>query len=249
MKQAFHRASRAASIALSLGSLLLLAACGGGDPYAGLWLGTMSPQRQVSAIVLGDHSYYMLYSRPGKPGSIGGLVHGTGDFHGAKVTSTDAVDFNWEGPGPIVVAVTKPANLTASVGARQTLTGSVSTRGSFTGSYDRDFDQIDARLATIAGTHVGEAVFFLGPRPATFVVTATGQVSTTINACSITGQVTPRGDTNAFDLTIRFGGFPCALPGAEFTGIAYYREDLRQLQAAVVHGSRTQAIAFTGIKQ
>lgn len=248
MKNAFHRASLR-TIALSLGSLLLLASCGGGDPYAGLWLGKMSSQREASAIVLGDHSYYMLYSRPGNPASIGGLVQGTGDFHGAKVTSTDAVDFNWEGPGPFVVADTRPANLTARVDARQSLTGSVSTRGTFTGSYDRDFDQVDARLATIAGTHVGEAVFLLGARRATFQVTPAGAVSTTINGCPITGQVSPRGDTNAFDLTIRFGGFPCAIPGAEFKGIAWYREDLRQLQAALVHASRTQAIAFTGIKQ
>ena len=86
-------------------------------------------------------------------------------------------------------------------------------------------------------------------RPATFAVTATGQVSTSINGCALTGQVTPRPYSSAYDLTMTFGGYPCVFPGAQFSGVAYYREDQRQLQAAVVHPSRTQAIAFTGIKQ
>lgn len=74
-------------LAAASAAALLLASCGGGDPYAGLWDGDMSSQRQVNAMVLGDGGYYMLYSQPGNPSVLAGLIHGTGDFHGGKVTS------------------------------------------------------------------------------------------------------------------------------------------------------------------
>jgi hypothetical protein len=67
--------------------------------------------------------------------------------------------------------------------------------------------------------------------------------------CALTGQVVPRKYSNAYELTMTFGGYPCVFPGAVFSGVAFYREDSRQLQAAVVHPTRTQAIAFSGIKQ
>jgi hypothetical protein len=61
--------------------------------------------------------------------------------------------------------------------------------------------------------------------------------------------VSPRADASSFDLTISFGAFPCAIPGLSFSGVAYYRKDLHQLQAAVVNGIYRQAMGFTGIKQ
>lgn len=239
MKQ-LHRALAVplkASVALAGG--LLLASCGGGDPYSGLWVGELDGNRQLTAVVLGDGDYYMWYSRPGAPGSVGGVLQGAGDFRAGTVSSPDARDYNWEGAG------TKAARLSGKLGARQSVSGSVDGRTPFKVSYARDLDD-DARLATLVGAFPGEVTFALGTRPATFTVTAKGQVSTSINGCPITGQVSPRGDTNAFDLTIVFGGPPCVFPYAQFSGVAIYREDLKRLDAAVVHASRTQAIAFTG---
>ena len=230
-------------LAASLAGLALLASCGGGDPYAGLWDGDMSTQRQVTAVVLGDGDYYMLYSQPGKPSVMGGLVQGTGDFQGATFTSADARDYNWE----VFGASGKAAPLSAKVSPRQSVTGSAGGR-TFTVRHTRDLDE-DARIADIAGSHVGTVMFALGPRPATFTVTATGQVSTSINGCSITGVATPRGDTEAFDLVMTFGGYPCVFPNVSFTGIAFYRQESRQLQAAVLNKTYQQAIGFSGIKQ
>jgi hypothetical protein len=235
-----HPVSR---LAASLAAVTLLASCGGGDPYAGLWDGDMSGQRQATAVVLGDGDYYMLYSQPGKPSVMGGLVQGTGDFQGATFTSADAKDYNWE----VFGAPGKAAPLSAKVSPHQSVTGSAGAR-SFTVRHTRDLDD-DARIADIAGSHVGTVMFTLGARPAVFTVTANGQVSTSINGCSITGVATPRADTEAFDLVMTFGGYPCVFPGVSFTGIAFYQQDSRQLQAAVINKTYQQAIGFSGIKQ
>jgi hypothetical protein len=235
---------------LSLTALagLLLAACGGGDPYTGLWLGSMNGNRTVSTMVLEDGEYYMLYSRPGNPASLGGLIHGSGDFHAAKVTSTDALEFSWEGRG------TRPATLSGKVGGHMSLTGTVNNSTPITVRYDHEYEA-DPRLAEIVGSHTGEVMFIGGPRPnTTFTVTTTGQVSTTIDGCEVKGNVVPRADANAFDLTMKFGGAPCFIyfQQAEFKGIAYFRADVGQLHAAVMQNNRylgPQAIGFLGRKQ
>lgn len=81
------------------------------------------------------------------------------------------------------------------------------------------------------------------------MVTAIGQVSTVINNCLITGTALPRRDTNAFDTVMTFGGFPGVFPGASFSGIAFYQQDIKRLHAAVVNAGAQQAIGFSGTKQ
>lgn len=218
-----------AKFAASLSALALLSSCGGGDPYAGLWTGSVSPQRQALAMVLDEGEYYMLYSKPGSR-ELAGLVHGTGDFHAATFSSKDAVDYNWERQAfPPVAGV--PTTLSAKVSPQRTVSGSVNNR-SFTLGPDDEFGG-DARLAAIVGSHSGEVAFTGGKRLATMHVTANGDVSTNVDYCIITGKVVPRADVNAFDLTMNFSGSPCAFPNAQFKGIAFYREDTKQLYAAV----------------
>lgn len=222
---------------------LALASCGGGDPYAGLWSGSMDSSREVNAIVLGDGSYYMLYSRPGLPTEVAGLVAGVADFHGARLAS-DAVDYNWER----MFTPARPVALSAQISPRMSVDGSIEGSRNFHLRFDKDLDG-DARLADLVGAFDGNAMFALGTRPGTFTVTASGQVSTNINGCPITGQVAPRSDANAFDLTLTFGGYPCVFPGAVFQGVAVYRDDQRRLDAAVINAPFKQAIAFIGTKR
>jgi hypothetical protein len=223
---------------------LLLASCGGGDPYAGLWLGTVGGNRNATAVVLDDGAYYVLYSVPGAPDAIAGMIQGTGDFHGATFSSTDARDFSWDGRG------TQAATLSAKISPKMAVSGTVNAKPAaqpFSVSYQREFDDI-ARLPILVGSYAGTVTFILGTRPAVFQVSAAGDVSTSINGCPITGRVVPRNDANAYDLTINFGGSPCVFPFAQFSGVAIYRPELKRLDAGVVHASRTQAIAFAGIK-
>jgi hypothetical protein len=239
--------TRRGVLSLSLLATVLLASCGGGDPYTGLWLGSLGPQRSTTTVVLEDGKYFMIYSKPGNPSAIAGLIEGTADFEAAKFSSTNAREYNWES---LFVPV-RAATLSARVGKRATVEGSVNGSTPFSVGHAHDLDQDDARLAAIVGSHTGQVAFTGGLRDATFVVTADGRVSTNLNGCLITGNVVPRMDTNAYDLTVAFGGAPChpLFVNLQFKGVAFYREDSRQLHAAVIHSSRTQGIAFGGTKQ
>src|SRR5213075_587452 len=86
---------RTATVAAAVVLTMALSSCGGGDPYTGLWEGNVDG-RPAMAIVLGDGTYYLKYG--GTPGNFGGLVRGTGDFHGANFTSTDGVDYHFAYP-------------------------------------------------------------------------------------------------------------------------------------------------------
>jgi len=216
---------------------LLVAACGGGDPYTGLWQGTLDGNRPVSAIVLGDGTYYLKYG--GTPGTLGGLVRGTGEFRGATFTSTDGVDYHF--------AIERPtgAKLSGKLGGHQTVTGNMNGKP-LSVTYLKPFDP-DGKLEDLAGSYPGQVTFALGLRETTFHVTADGKLTTELNGCQIPGQVVPRRD-DAFDLTIQFQGAPCVFPYAVFQGAAVYSHELQQLEAAVVNNTYGQAISFVARK-
>ncbi|MDB5913515.1 MAG: hypothetical protein JWP22_2190, partial [Ramlibacter sp.] len=101
-----------------------LAGCGGGDDGAtatGLFNGTSTSSRTVSTAVLGDNSYYQLYSPANNPAGVGGLVVGSGTFDGGRFVSSDARDYNMEGAG------VKPASLSADVSTRKSFNGNLSS--------------------------------------------------------------------------------------------------------------------------
>ena len=235
-------APRAASISASLLLAAALASCGGGDPFTGLWEGTLDGTRPASAIVLGDGTYYLKYA--GTAGTLGGVVRGTGDFHGATFTSTDGVDYHFAFPPQAPTPATIKARVSAK-GGNPHVSGTVNTTP-INVAYVKPFDP-DGRLDHLAGSYPGEVTFSLGIRQTTFEVTADGKLTTSLNGCAITGKVVPRYD-DAFDLTIQFGGAPCVFPGAVFQGAAIYSQELGQLEAAVVNGSFGQAITFIAKK-
>ena len=233
-------ARRTAAACAALLAALAVASCGGGDPYTGLWQGTLEGNRSASAIVLGDGTYYLQYAATAA--APGGLIRGTGDFHGATFTSKDGVDYHFAYP------LQRPtgAAISGKVGGHQTVSGKVNA-SPFSLSYVKPFDP-DGRLADLAGTYPGVVTFSLGLRQTTFDVTGDGKLTTVLNGCTITGQAVPRND-DAFDLTIQFAGYPCVFPGAVFQGAAIYSHELRQLDAAVVNGTYGQAITFTASKR
>jgi hypothetical protein len=233
---------RVASVSAALLAAVAVSSCGGGDPFTGLWDGTVDGTRPASVIVLGDGTYYLKYA--GTPGTLGGVVRGTGDFHGATFTSNDGVDYHFAYPPQRPTA----AAITARVSAKG---GNPQVAGTVNGTplslaYVKPFDP-DSRLDDLAGSYPGEVTFSLGIRQTTFDVTADGKLTTLLNGCTITGQVVPRRD-DAFDLTIQFGGLPCAFPGAVFQGAAIYSHELQQLDAAVVNPTYGQAITFIARK-
>lgn len=229
-------ARRCALPLAAVAAALSLSSCGGGDPYTGLWEGTLDGNIPVKAILLSDGTYYLQHVKfAGPEYAIGGVVRGSGDFQGATFKSIDAWNFRF-GLGP------EPARITGKLGGHQTVTGAMNGKP-LTLKYTKPFDPHGV-LADLAGTYPGQVIFARGLRETTFEVTKDGALSTTLNGCSITGRVVPRAD-DAFDLTIKFGGAPCVFPGAEFSGAAMYSQDLKQLEAAVVNKTYAQPITFT----
>jgi hypothetical protein len=238
-------------LAAALLSAALLAGCGGGDgdnnsieASAGAWSGTTDSGRDLTALVLRDGSYYLLYSAVGNADGVGGAVQGTGALAGGSFTSSDAVGFSAEGTG-----VSK-GTFAGAIATWQSFAGTFTpTAGaplSFQASYIPDGQLRPNTTQVLAGAYTGEAGFALGVRPATFTVTAEGAVSSSINGCPITGTATPHADSNAYDLTIVFGAAPCALPGFSFTGIAYVRPDNGRLYAVARNEATLQSVIFNG---
>ena len=231
---------------LALGCAALLAAiavasCGGGGdggtaPFTGFWQGTLDGSRPASAILLGDGSYYMTVAA--SDSAPAGLVRGTRDAQAEGFTSGDGVAYHFAYPPQAPT----PVSISGTVEGRRAISATVDA-APLALAYDQAFDP-DGSLADLAGSYPGEVTFSLGLRQTVFDVTADGALSTTLNGCSITGQVVPRAD-RAFDLTIQFGGAPCVFPGAVFGGAAIYSQPLQRLEAAVVNAALGQAITFT----
>jgi hypothetical protein len=238
--------------AASLGVLVaaLLAGCGGGDDGqqtlpTGAWVGTTSTQRGLTALVLGDGSYYMLYSDVAGATQVAGAVQGTATLDDLGLHSSDALEFNVEGAG--ISPGSLSATFSPSVSFGGEFTSSRNTSFSFQTRYDNESAGTPS-LPALAGSYTGQAGFALGVRPATFAVTATGQVTSSINDCSISGSASPRPDVNVYDLTIVFGGPPCALPNATFKGVAYLRESTGRLVAVARNEATRQSVLFSGLR-
>jgi hypothetical protein len=238
-----------AKLAVSLSATLLLASCGGGESPEGQWYGQLAPDRQLAGVVLGDDSYYVLYSQPGSE-TLAGVLIGKGAIGHGMTSTSNATDFNWEVP------VARAAEVKLELNPQKmAVQGTVRLDGTpprkLSASHDGEAGYSDS-IAPIVGRHTGTVVFALGPRPGTtFNVYPNGVVTTELNGCRIAGRVSPRQDGASYDLVMQLGAYPCFAPGAPFFGVAWYREDQKKLYAAValpaVYGK--QAIGFVGTKQ
>jgi hypothetical protein len=240
------------SLATLFVAVLLLAGCGGGGesaeaeapPATGVWTGVTSAGRAVQGVVLSDGRYYLVYSAAVNPQASGGLLQGAGSVQDANFIAEDGLDFSMEGVGVTASPLEAPVPTLVLRGrVRPTTPGEIRFRMTRTpDSFTRP------TLSGLAGTYPGQVAFSLGSRSATFSVTASGQVSTVINGCSITGTAQPRNDVNAYDLSMTFGGAPCVFPFAQFTGVAYLAAS-GKLHAAVLNAPSSQAIVFAGARQ
>lgn len=244
------KAIRAAATGVLLAALL--AGCGGGGDGASsstldVWSGTTSTGRDIGGVTLADGSYYFLYSKAGDASTVGGAVQGTATVTGEAFASSDALDFSAEGLG------IRPSTVAATLKEGASFDGSVTpaaggTAVTFQSRATHPVLFSGPSLQRLAGAYTGNAGFALGVRPAVFTVTESGAVSSTINGCAITGTATPRADGNAYDLTIAFGGAPCALPGFSFAGIAFIRPDNGRLYAVARNAATKQSVIFSGAK-
>lgn len=237
---------------------IILSACGGGgggaggsatttapsSPAQGLWLGTTTTNRSVTNLLLGDGSYYMIYSPAGNPNAIGGVVLGTGSASGGKFTSSNAVDFNFEGLG------VNAASMSVNYAAKQSFNGTVAyTAGGtsdFTSTYSATFETKPA-VASITRTFTGQAAAFTTAAVnASLTVSAAGALSGDASGCAITGSISPRNDGNAYNVSLKFGAAPCTFANQTLAGVAYFDTASSTITIVAPNAGRTDGVIFLG---
>lgn len=248
-----------------LTALLALSACGGSnddDPPApapappdttpaapsaaqGRWIGNTASGRAVTGLVLGDGAYYLMYSLPGAPQVVAGVLQGNLRAGASGWTSPNAKDFNLEGDG--VQSVSVEGSFTAKSSFVGTITLADGSATSFASIYDPSYSLVPS-LGAVAGTYSGAATALLAAQPATLTVAISGAVNGVVTGCTFRGAVEPRPDGNAYSLSVTQGPAPCPTPDETFIGIAYLDAATRGLVVVAPNLARTNALLFLGVK-
>ncbi|MBE0614561.1 MAG: hypothetical protein IH604_12900 [Burkholderiales bacterium] len=242
------------------GLVFALAACGGGgdgdaapapDPATsaeGLWIGSTSSSRTLTAFVLDDGSYWLLYSLPHASSFIAGFVQGSGSALNGSFSSSDGVDFNIEGQG------VNNATVSVSYRVRQSFNGSVSYPSlnqsyTFTSSYNPDYEQTPS-VSAISGTYTGVASVAGKDELSSIVISAPGVVAGTAlgSGCKFLGTARPRSKGNLYDVSVKFGGGACASGTSTVAGIGYFDSGAKRLYLAALNDTRSNGLIFVGIK-
>ena len=236
--------------------ILFLAGCGGGGDSSappaptfeaeGLYRGTTATDRAAAGIILNDGTFYIVYSVENNPDVVAGVVQGNGTASEGSLSSSNAMDFNFEGLGVF------PATVSATYSPKQWVDSILSYDNGntveFSTTYDTDYENTPS-LADLAGIFTGEVMFSLGSEDAEVTISPTGAVSGVgASGCIMTGSVAPRASGNIYNVSITFGGAPCYFENQTMSGICYYDSNTRQLWAAAPNATRTEGIMFVGDK-
>ena len=240
--------------------LAVLSACGGGgsssapatnSPAQGLWNGTTNTNRTISALVLGDGTYYVLYTVANNAAVIDGFSQGSGSATASPgtFTSSNLVDFNFAGLG------VNSATLSGSYTAKQSFNGTISYTGgtstTFNSTYDTQYDTVPS-LATLAGTFTGTAmVISIGNVPNTVItISSSGAISSSSNGCTVTGSASPSSGGNAYNISMSFAATGCAaaVSGQTLTGTVFYSSAARTRYVFAPNAASTGGVFFVGTK-
>jgi len=188
--------------------------------------------------VLPNDKFYGIYGTvSGNVLLLYGMVTGQGASSSGTYTAT-LTDFLYTG-------VVYTDSLTAAYVPNSSVNGTIAENGTqitFTGttlpasSFNYD---TPASLSAISGTWTGT---LLNGAPTTVTISASGSVSGASQGCSFSGTVAPdSSNKNFFDVSLTFGGNPCALPNqtASGIGVEYLLSDgvTQQLLAGVTVGT------------
>jgi hypothetical protein len=214
----------------------------------GSWKGTTTDGRKTFGAILDDGSFYFLYLAAGGRNAPGGFIVGNGASLNGSFSSASLVDFNVEGAGVLSGA------MAANYVNRQSLNGTITNAGNafsitFTDAFDPNWYTVPT-LAALAGTYAGQALIAAPPAEENLNVTISlsgGISSTDAFGCTRTGQATPRGRGNLYDISFTEGA-GCPFAGQTFTGIGGLDETKTQLIALLTNSGRTTAEVFVGDK-
>jgi hypothetical protein len=212
----------------------------------GLWRGVTGDNREINGVVLDDGVYWLVYSAISNPTVIAGAIQGNSTSSGGVFSSTNGLDFNFEGLG--VLSLTVNGNYTAGVNLSGTASYTIGATSTFTSTYDSDYD-LTPDLAIIAGTYTGSAIVSGVTELATFTVSNAGAITGSgASGCTVTGTVLPRTTGNVYDVSVTFGGGVCLLGTSTVNGIAYFDAGTNQITSAALNNTRTDGYFFVGTK-
>lgn len=231
-----------------LGSLLGLAACGGGGDSGsvssaeGIWSGVSSTGYKVDLVVLENGETWGVYTANNL---IYGALYGVTLATGSNLTGTGS-DFN------IPYRTVTSSNYTGNVSAKNAISVRSNSGASFSGTYVAAYD-LPASLSTLAGTFQGWALTGkTTSQSVTVTISSSGLVSMPASAgCTTSGSVSPRtGGKNIFNLGLNFSGVNCALGnGSSANGVLYYDTSSRQLLAMGMNAAKSDGFIAFGTKQ
>lgn len=205
----------------------------------GLYRGTTSDSRELSALLLDDGTYWVLYSGAGAP-TVGGGLQGAGSVDGTLFTSSEGKDFS-------LTEGMRDAAIRATYMAGQRFQGSVTFEGGDTFTFDAAYDDAYAAtpsLTQVAGSHAGVAYTVDGSLPTLVTIADDGMLVGTRGSCTITGTIAPHSHGNVYDLSLSFGGDACIVLGATVEGVALIDSTSGLVTASALNGDRSVGFIF-----
>ena len=228
--------------------------CGGGgsdvDPVApgaaapvGIWTGTTNNNRVMYTAILGNNSYWTMYTNSGTPSAIAGFNQGTWRMESDTLVSSIEKDFSLEsGAGMNVQSSFTATRQSGTLIARLIYANSSVT------ALATPMAQAASTTSAAAGTYSGTTVTQSGQTDTvTLLISSQGTVlGSSSLGCSFAGQITPRPELAVFDLTITFGGGTCALGTSTVRGVIAVNAS--QAVAAALDTDRTTPFMFLGTR-
>jgi hypothetical protein len=196
---------------------------GGGTNYSGdaqgVYSGTSSNGYTFETIVLPNDKFYAVYgTNSGNTFIVYGIITGQGTSGSSSYTAS-INDFFYNGAvntGTIsatYVAGTSVSGTVTEAGTTTSFSGTALSASNF------NFNSA-ASVGAIAGTWSGN---LLDGISTTVTINSNGTVSGSSSGCSFTGTVSAdSSNKNFYDVSLTFGGSPCAFPNQTATGIGVY---------------------------
>jgi len=222
----------------------------------GIYNGTTSTNQAITALILADNSYYIMYSKMGDPASFNGVAFGSGTLSNGNYFSGSFKDINLTGGVSTGTLVGNYISKQSFIGALG-YDNSTEAPTSFSSVYDPSYATAPS-LTTVAGVYTGTLA--AGPLTAgspvpseTLVlkITDTGVMSGDLT-CSCTlekATMSLNGNAYAVSLTFSDGNGTHPLHGQAFAGSAYFDAPNKRLVVAgtLLDAAKTPAM-FVGTK-
>lgn len=186
----------------------------------GVYSGIASSGDTFWAMILPNNAVYGIYATAnGSQLLLDGMIFGQGTMNSSTYTAS-VTDLPYAGSvksGTFSASGFSGASMdgTLTEGGTVTTVDAVSVMGSIW-DYGAIF-QSPALLSAISGSWTGT---LLDGMTTTVTISSTGGLTGSSSGCSFTGTIVPDSSkTNFFDVSLSFGGSPCAFPNQTATGI------------------------------